>query len=173
MSKLKIPKILQIKGVHPQDCITIGSIFDNDRLLITAEVKEDSVPSIFQDKDTWVRFSSLKCVNCTLTFDSIPIPCPITMQRKKNNDVMFTCKKNKNNKVIVFCSFECLINHVFDTISNDSTRTLILKMVEYMAVAFGVHPKSIKRGLGREDIDAYGGLYTVKKFKNQLVPIYW
>jgi hypothetical protein len=173
MSKLKIPKILQIKGVHPQDCITLGSIFENDRLLITPEVREENVPSIFLDKKSWITGVSTKCVNCTLAYDSVPIPCPASMQRKKTNDIMFTLRKNKNGKIPLFCSFECLINHVFEIIHNDSDRSFTLKMIEFLAIEFGVHPKSYKRGLGREDMDMYGGLITVKKFKNQINPIYW
>ena len=172
MSKIKIPKILQIKGVHPQDCVTLGAIFEIDRLLISPEVHEEIVPSIFQDKTTWITSASTKCVNCTLTYDSVPIPCPVSMQRKRSGDIMFTLRKNKSGKIPLFCSFECLMNNVFDVIHNESDRSLTLKMIEFMAIAFGIHPKSVKRGLGREDIDMYGGIYTVKKFKNQVTPIY-
>lgn len=175
MNKIKIPKILQIKGVHPQDCITFGTIFDVDRLLISPDNADsaDQIPTVFEDKQSWPTKTSIKCFNCTCQFDSVPVPCPVTMQRKKNDVVMFTLRKNKNNKVIVFCSFECLINNIFEVIYNESDRKLTLKMTELMAVVFGVHPKSMKRGLGREDIDQFGGQLTVKKFKNQLTPIYW
>lgn len=175
MNKIKIPKILQIKGVHPQDCITFGTIFDVDRLLISPDSRESSeqIPSILQDKQSWITSSNIKCVNCTLNFDSVPIPCPVTMQRKKNGEIMFTLRKNKNNKVVAFCSFECLINNIFEVIHNESDRILTLKMVEMMSIVFGVHPKSIRRGMSREDIDSYGGQYTIKKFKNQITPIYW
>lgn len=173
MSKIKIPKILQIKGVHPQDCVTLGSIFESDRLLINPDMREEIIPSIFQDKQTWITSVNTQCINCTLNFDSIPIPCPATMQRKKSGEIMFTLKKNKFGKATLFCSFECLINHVFETIYNESDRTFILKMIEFMAIVFGVHPKSIKRGFGREELSNFGGLSTVKKFKNQITPIYW
>jgi hypothetical protein len=176
MNKIKIPKILQIKGVHPQDCITFGTIFDVDRLLISNDVKDadESLPSIFQDKSAWVKSTNTKCMNCTLNFDSVPVPCPLLMQRKKNGeDIMFTLKKNKNNKVIVFCSFECLINNTYEIIHNESDRIMTLKLIELLAISFGVHGKSIKRGLSREDIDLFGGAWNVKKFKNQITPIYW
>jgi hypothetical protein len=173
MNKIKIPKILQIKGVHPGDCVTMGSIFEIDRLLIAPDVREEIVPSIFQDKQTWITSVSTKCVNCTLSFDSVPIPCPASMQRKKSGDIMFTLKKNKFGNVPTFCSFECLLNHVFETVYNESDRSFILKMIEFMAIVFGVHPKSMKRGYGREDLDSFGGPHTIKKFKNQVTPIYW
>lgn len=173
MNKIKIPKILQIKGVHPQDCITFGSIFDVDRLLISPDNREEEqVPSIFQNIGTWITSANTKCINCTCKIESIPIPYPINMQRKKTSEIMFTLRKNKNNKVVLFCSFECLINNIFEIIQNESDRMITLKIVEMMAIAFGVHPKSIKRGLSREDLDIFGGQYTVKKFKDQTTPIY-
>jgi hypothetical protein len=170
MNKIKIPKILQIKGVHPQDCITFGSIFD-----VTTQVNinnKDEIPTIFQDKYNWIKSTNTKCLNCTLEFDSIPIPCPINLQRKKNNEMLFTLRKNKHNKVILFCSFECLINHVFEVIYNESDRILTLKMIELLAINFGINSKNIKRGLSREDLDIYGGNFNVKKFKNQITSIY-
>jgi hypothetical protein len=172
MDRFKIPKILQVKGVHPNDCVTLGSIFNTDRLL-TTEIKEDSIPAIFSDKQLWITKTPIKCINCTLNFDSVPVPFPLTMQRKKNDEMMFTLKKNKNNKVIVFCSFECLINHIYLNIHIESDRRIFLKIVEHLAEAFGVHPNSIKRGLGHLDIDSYGGEITVKKFREQIHPIYW
>ena len=173
MNKLKIPKILQIKGVHPQDCITLGSIFETDRLLISPDTREDIIPSIFQNKQSWIVSSNINCINCTLPFDSVPVPCPVSMQRKKNSEIMFTLRKNKNGRIPLFCSFECLINYIYENIHNESDRSLILKMIEYLAIIFGVHSTSMKRGLSREDIDTYGGLLSVKKFKNQIIPIYW
>jgi hypothetical protein len=174
MNKIKIPKILQIKGVHPQDCITFGSIFDVDRLLISPDTREhEQTPSIFQNKESWILSSPTKCINCTLNYDSVPVPYPTNMQRKKNGEIMYTLRKNKSNKVVLFCSFECLINNVFEVNHNESDRITTLKMIEMLAVSFGVHPKYVRRGLSREDIDSFGGQNTVKKFKNQLTPIYW
>lgn len=169
MNKIKIPKILQIKGVHLQDCITIGSIFDTDRLLISATEREtEHTPSIFENLQSWIYFTDTKCINCTFKIDSVPIPYPINMQRKKNNEIMFVLRKNKNNKVVLMCSFECLMNHIFETVYNEADRLILLKIVEMMAIPFGIHPKSIKRGMSREDIDIYGGQFTVKKFKDQI-----
>ena len=173
MNKIKIPKILQIKGVHPQDCITLGAIFDTDRLLIAPEQKEEVVPSIFQDKSNWITSTSRPCINCTLKFDSVPIPIAINMQRKKTGEIMFSLKRTVSGTVILLCSFECYINYLLEIVHNDSDRHNLLKMMEFLAIAFGVHPKSISRGHSREDLDSYGGPISVKKYKDQIHPIYW
>ncbi len=173
MNKIKIPKILQIRGVHPQDCITIGALFDNDRLLIEPEQKEEIVPSIFQDKESWITSTTRPCINCTLKFDSVPIPIAITMQRKKNNDIMFSLKRTSDGVVLLLCSFECYINYIIETVYNESDRHNLLKIMEFLAISFGVHHKSIVRGRGREELDSYGGPITVKKYREQIHPIYW
>ena len=173
MSKIKIPYILQIKGVVPQDCITLGAIFDSDHLLIEPDYKEEIVPSIFQSKENWILSTNRPCINCTLKFDSVPIPIAISMQRKKTGDIMFSLKRTTNGSVLLLCSFECYINHIFEMVHNDSDRHNLLKIMEYLAIAFGVHPKSISRGKSREDIDIYGGPISVKKYREQIHPIFW
>ena len=173
MNKIKIPKILQIRGVHPQDCITLGAIFDSDRLLIAPEQKEEIVPSIFQDKSSWIVSTSRPCINCTLKFDSVPIPIAITMQRKKTGEIMFSLKRTTGGAVLLLCSFECYINYIIDTIHNESDRHNLLKIMEFLAIAFGVHPKSVIRGHSREALESYGGPVTIKKHKEQIHPIYW
>lgn len=173
MHKIKIPKILQIKGVHPQDCITLGAIFDSDRLLIAPEQKEEIVPSIFQEKSDWIVTTNRPCINCTLKFDSVPIPIAIVMQRKKTGEIMFSLKRTSSGTVLLLCSFECYINYIVETVHNESDRHNLLKMMEFLAIAFGVHPKSIMRGKGREELDIYGGPLFVRKYKEQIHPIYW
>ncbi len=173
MSKTKIPLILQIRGVVPQDCITLGSIFDSDRLLIEPETKEEIVPSIFQNKESWIVSCNRPCINCTMKFDSVPVPIAISMQRKKTGEIMFSLKRTASGVVILLCSFECYINHIFEIVHNDSDRHQLLKYMEFLAIAFGVHPKSILRGKNREELDIFGGPITVKKYKEQINPIYW
>ncbi len=173
MNKIKIPKILHIKGVHPRDCITLGSIFDTDRLLIAPEQKEEIIPSIFQEKSDWITSTHRPCINCTLKFDSVPVPIAIAMQRKKTGEIMFSLKRTSSGTVLLLCSFECYINYIIDTVHNESDRHNLLKMMEFLAIAFGVHPKSIIRGKSREDLDIYGGPLLVKKYREQIQPIHW
>lgn len=173
MNKIKIPLILHIKGVTPQDCITLGSIFNNDRLLIEPETKEEIIPSIFESQNLWIVSCNRPCINCTLKFDSVPIPIATGMQRKKTGELMFTLKKTTSGNVLLLCSFECYINHIMEVVHNDSDRHNMLKIMEYLAIAFGVHPKSIVRGKNREELEMYGGSISAKKYRERITPVHW
>ena len=66
--------------------------------------KYNNIPSIFNNIETWVKHSDLKCWYCHLNFELTPIFIPKLID-KSNNGLSIHTKG-------CFCSFSCAMSYI-------------------------------------------------------------
>lgn len=171
MNKIKLPKLLRIRGVFLKDCtkknycndVMIERLQNQDSYLMTnknpivSDEKYIPLPDEFITLSCWLKETNLHCWYCTLQFNTIPIFIP----------------KNINKKMQVygvFCSFTCGYNFIHnqnETISKKTENKLRLKHLfsilypdkvfeEYIYTLNDYYPYMLKK---------YGGHLTIGEFK--------
>lgn len=166
IAEYKVPKLLFVKGVFLKDCIPIDDIFEQ-QLIESLDVEEfvtsyKSLPSIFNNLDTWQKTTNLKCWSCDLGFNTVPvfIPKGIDSLPKGNyNITTYGC----------FCSFNCAAAynnlHNVKICKNINVRDMLLFLYRVFEQKT---PREILPSPSKYVMKHYGGTVDILEFQKKI-----
>lgn len=121
----------------------------------------DKIPNIFTSIDKWIKSTNLKCWNCSLNFDSIPVFLPVNCT-KKNNILYQEVHGN-------FCSFNCVKSYVNIYFANSRLffeyNNNIIKLYK---IFYNSTVSNIDLAPSKYDLNIYGGYLTEDEYKNKI-----
>lgn len=172
LNSYNTPNVLFLKGCFIGDCQSIEEIF-NEQILKSIDpvidyeetIIYDKVPEKFQDIETWVKSTNLKCWNCDFTFNNTPIFIP--------NGIYPSEKPNKKFSYIDvvgnFCSFNCASNYINTMFINTEERWEKQNSLKFLYKIFnGKELVEIPISPPKTSMIQYGGKLTRKEYKQQI-----
>ena len=102
------PNILFLRRCFLKECGSIEDMFDERLINQTIpyntiygndDIKYDEIPYLFENTETWINRTNLKCWFCDSNFESIPLFIPCNVTKNGKNYTMNTLGN--------FCSFNC------------------------------------------------------------------
>ena len=119
----------------------------------------DKIPVTFSNINEWTKKTNLKCWNCSLNFDSIPVFIPVNIY-SKNGILLQDVHGN-------FCSFNCAKSYLNLHFIGDNFiyNQNLLNLYELF---YNKTIIDIEEAPSKFDLDIYGGYLNIDEFKNKL-----
>ena len=171
MNSCDQPNVLFLRRCFLKDCETIEDMFDErlinqttseDILYKNIQIIYNEIPPVFNDIETWIKTTNLKCWFCDNCFSTTPIFIPETIITSIVNDN----KKYDIGAIGNFCSFNCASAYIdLYYITNKKTeKHNMLKLLYKLMTGDNVY--EIIPSPTKTLMQQYGGKYTVSDYNS-------
>jgi hypothetical protein len=131
----------------------------------TMDTLLEDIPKVFKSMDEWIRKTDLHCWNCTLQFDSIPIPMPlyVTSAIVDGEEVQYAPIES-----FLFCTIICQEEYIESRgykIAELSEKRNLLKWV-FAKMSGYEYLSHIPRAFPRQALRIYGGTLTPAQYES-------
>jgi len=162
------PKILFIKNVYLKDCIKMDDLFEQKLIdentidpSITGYEKYKLLPLFFTSLETWPTTTNINCWYCSLTFDTIPIFIPTSIEMS-GSQLIF-------GREGCFCSFSCAKTYIDIYYSNIRHNVNKYNMLELLfKEIYGRKPRDIKPAPHHHTMLQYGGNLSAQEYRDKI-----
>jgi len=162
------PNILFLPGTRRSDYMSPEKQVEK-RALETFEVDDvpvrveyDKIPRYFSDLATWQKTTNLRCWWCTLQFSSLPLFMPERFYEADGHQ--------RIDVVGVFCSFPCLVGHVYQLHKADKTRRqqAVSHVKRLFKIITGKTMYYMDPAPDKAKLNIYGGPMNIDEYVSEL-----